>query len=270
VGPESRYEFRDTYTMNLAKHTIKLGGNYSYNKYFEENTGDVLGSWTFGTAQYFDPDDAASLANLTDPVLFSASLPPINTKKPTQYVAFFVQDDWQLRENLVLNLGLRWERLINCCNEELDPSIFPVEVPLIDVSERGDKNNFGPRLGLVWDIEGEGTSVLRWGYGVYYGHVRTLGVLDEFRNFQQYSLEITNQIMHAPAPRASASAPGIPDALDALIAACLEKERARRPQTADALIDALDRLSSRLAWTHADADEWWSDYRERKAAAETA
>ncbi len=192
VGPESRYEFRDTYTMNLAKHTIKLGGNYSYNKYFEENTGDVLGSWTFGTDQYFDPDDAASLANLTDPVLFSASLPPINTKKPTQYVAFFVQDDWQLRENLVLNLGLRWERLINCCNEELDPSIFPVEVPLIDVSERGDKNNFGPRLGLVWDIEGEGTSVLRWGYGVYYGHVRTLGVLDEFRNFQQYSLEITN------------------------------------------------------------------------------
>ena len=61
------------------------------------------------------------------------------------------------------------------------------------------------------------------------------------------------------------SVPGIPEALDALIAACLEKDRARRPQTADAVIEALDRLSSRLAWTHADADAWWSGYRTRKA-----
>ena len=72
------------------------------------------------------------------------------------------------------------------------------------------------------------------------------------------NLEITNQIMHAPAPRAAASGVGgIPEALDALIAACLEKDRSRRPQTADAVIDALDRLSSRLAWTQVDADAWW-------------
>ena len=85
------------------------------------------------------------------------------------------------------------------------------------------------------------------------------------------NLEITNQIMHATAPRAAASGvPGIPGALDALIAACLEKDRARRPQTADAVIDALDRLSSRLAWTQADADAWWSAYRESRKAATTA
>ncbi len=86
------------------------------------------------------------------------------------------------------------------------------------------------------------------------------------------NLEITNQIMHASAPRAAASGvPGIPAALDALIAACLEKDRARRPQSADAVIDALDRLSSRLAWTQADADAWWSEYREsRKEAAKPA
>ena len=85
------------------------------------------------------------------------------------------------------------------------------------------------------------------------------------------NLEITNQIMHAPAPRAAASGvPGIPDALDALIAACLEKDRARRPQTADAVIEAMDRLSSRLAWTQPDADAWWSAYREGRKAATTA
>ena len=81
------------------------------------------------------------------------------------------------------------------------------------------------------------------------------------------SLEITNQIMHAPAPRAAASGvAGIPEALDALLAACLEKDRARRPQTAEAVIEALDRLSSRLAWTQPDADAWWSAYRESRKA----
>ena len=73
------------------------------------------------------------------------------------------------------------------------------------------------------------------------------------------NLEITNQVLHAPAPRASASADiTVPEGLDLLIAACLEKDRARRPQSVEAVIEALDRLSSRLAWTQVDAEAWWA------------
>jgi eukaryotic-like serine/threonine-protein kinase len=76
------------------------------------------------------------------------------------------------------------------------------------------------------------------------------------------NLDISNQVLHAPAPRASAAgAAGIPEGLDALIAACLEKDRARRPQTIDAVVEALDRLSTPLAWTRADAEAWWAKYR---------
>ena len=78
------------------------------------------------------------------------------------------------------------------------------------------------------------------------------------------NLEIGNQVLHAPAPRAAASGiAGIPEGLDALIAACLEKDRARRPQAMSAVIDALDRLASRLAWTQGDAAAWWERHRER-------
>ena len=79
------------------------------------------------------------------------------------------------------------------------------------------------------------------------------------------SLEISNQALHLTAPRASASISGVPEALDALIAACLEKDRLRRPQTMDALIQALDRITTRLAWTQMDASAWWREYR-REAA----
>ena len=82
------------------------------------------------------------------------------------------------------------------------------------------------------------------------------------------NLEIGNQVMHRPAPRVNDSGVvQVPDALDALIAACLEKDRARRPQSADAFIEAVDRLASRLAWTPADAADWWTRYRQRHGAA---
>ena len=82
------------------------------------------------------------------------------------------------------------------------------------------------------------------------------------------NLDISNQVLHTLAPRASAhGAAGIPESLDALIAACLEKDRVKRPQTMDQVINALDRLSSRLAWTQVDAAAWWSAYRANRKAA---
>jgi len=87
-------------------------------------------------------------------------------------------------------------------------------------------------------------------------------------------LELSNQALHRPAPRVSESEPSVPEALDALVAACLEKDRARRPQTADAVIEALDRVASRLSWTPSDASAWWAAHREQRriaaAAVETA
>ena len=68
-----------------------------------------------------------------------------------------------------------------------------------------------------------------------------------------------------PAPRVSARIE-VPEGLDALIAACLEKDRTRRPQTVQAVVDAIDRLASRRAWTQSDAAAWWNDYRRRAAS----
>jgi hypothetical protein len=192
LGPESRWEFKDTYGITRASHDIKFGGEYNYMPYLEENTGNILGSYSFSKDQVFNPSDPASIAGLTGAATFSASLPPIHTQRPTKYAVGFVQDDWKLRPNVTVNIGLRYERLYGCCNEDLNPSMFPVAIPYIDVSQRGDRNNFGPRAGFAWDLRGDGASVVRGGYGRYYGHTRILGALNEFRNYQQFSITISN------------------------------------------------------------------------------
>jgi uncharacterized protein YifE (UPF0438 family) len=192
LGPEARWQIKDTYAISRSGHDIKFGIDYSYMPYQEENTGNILGSYTFSQDQYFNPDDPASLANLRGATTFTASIPPINTKHPTKYYVGFVQDDWKLLSNVTLNLGLRYERLYGSANEDLDPSIFPIPIPYIDVSVRGDTNNFGPRTGVAWDVAGDGETVVRGGYGLYYGHVRILGNLNEFRNYQRFTVNITN------------------------------------------------------------------------------
>ncbi len=75
------------------------------------------------------------------------------------------------------------------------------------------------------------------------------------------SLAISNQVLHVPAPRVHDAGVEIPEGPDALIASCLEKDRNRRPRSAEAFIEALDRLASRLAWTQIDAAAWWSAFR---------
>ncbi len=81
------------------------------------------------------------------------------------------------------------------------------------------------------------------------------------------SLAISNQVLHAPAPRVRDAGVEVPEGLDALIAACLEKDRNRRPRSAEAVVEALDRLASRLAWTQLDAATWWSEFRKSRRPA---
>ena len=84
------------------------------------------------------------------------------------------------------------------------------------------------------------------------------------------NLEISNQVLHTPAPRVSSLVPQVPEGLDALIAACLEKDRSKRPASADAFVEALDRASTRLAWTQRDATAWWDEFNREAQGTEPA
>lgn len=193
VSPESRWEFKDTYTRSYSHHELKFGGEINRNHYIEDEAINYLvGTMTFPTDQAFNPSNPASVAALTKPTLFTATSDPVSTNHPSKYYVAFVEDDWKALPNVTVTLGLRYERLYGPLNEDLNPNDFPVTLPYVDVGARGDTNNFGPRTGFAWDVAGDGKTVIRSGYGMYYGHVRTLATLEEFRNFHRLSITIAN------------------------------------------------------------------------------
>jgi hypothetical protein len=108
ISPEKRWGFRDTYTMNFSRHTLKFGGEYNYNPYVSEdalNLVDAGGTYTFGRDQPFDPNNPATIAALTGATNYSAATDPTTVSHPTHYYVAFVQDDWQIASNVTVRCG---------------------------------------------------------------------------------------------------------------------------------------------------------------------
>jgi serine/threonine-protein kinase len=73
--------------------------------------------------------------------------------------------------------------------------------------------------------------------------------------------DLTYQVLHATPHLASECSPfAVPVELDALIARCLEKDPAARPQSVKEVSDALDALLAQLPWTQRQIDAWWQKH----------
>ncbi len=188
LGPEKRFQFKDTITLSREKHSIKMGVDFSHIPFSDDALYNLNGYYVFGTDQFIDGSDA-SIAALHDPVFFGASLPAVNDSVPSQHLAFFVQDSWRPGGNVSVDLGLRWDKQFGSFNERLTPD---PRIPFADPSSRGDSNNFGPRVGITWDVRGNGKSIARAAAGKYYDNIRTLINFSEYRNLVQFNISIVN------------------------------------------------------------------------------
>ena len=185
MGPEHRYQVKDDFAYQLpsglGKHQMKWGADFSYVPFQEDQLGSPLGSWTFPLDQPYDANNPK-----TWPTSYTQSI-PIYASLPSKYFGMYVQDDWEAAAGLTLNLGLRYDRQLGAYGDYLtkDQALtaeligqaavqFPLPVPFIDESARGNGQNFGPRVGLAWDPARNGRTNVHAGWGRYYDNMRTL------------------------------------------------------------------------------------------------
>jgi outer membrane receptor protein involved in Fe transport len=174
---EHSYEFADNFSISRGKHLLKFGADVIRFHDLNDNLFQESGAYSYNNRVDFISDYAAAVNNLPNPVCGSPTTPlscfssfnqgfgPTAFEFTTWDYGFFFQDDWRIKPRLTLNLGLRWDY-----EKMPDPQIPNAALPATSQFP-SDRNNFGPRVGVAWDITGRSKSVLRGGYGIYYGRI---------------------------------------------------------------------------------------------------
>ncbi len=127
-----------------GSHSVKAGIDVIRNRVRIESPGPVQGMYFFTSLANFLAGRYASYQQ--------AFGETGSSQKNTNY-GVFLQDEWRATPRLTVNAGLRYDV------QELPE---PVET---------DRDNISPRLGVAWDVRGNGRSVLRTAAGIYYAPV---------------------------------------------------------------------------------------------------
>jgi hypothetical protein len=186
------YQIRDDLSLLKGNHQLKTGVNFNYLWHL----GIRNGNEHYATVNFFD-DPSVILNNTNGRYPQGFQTPGIvrswqqanggavngqgswqDTTSNAQQVGLWFQDDWRIRPALTLNLGLRYDRDFNLMVQEK----FAMNATRIALEAIGHpdgaypKNptmDFSPRVGFAWDLSGEGTRVIRGGYGLYIDQYNT-------------------------------------------------------------------------------------------------
>lgn len=159
------YTVADDVYYTKGKNGFKFGA--LINRYNQSVTGTLLaGSITY-----------PSLANFFNavPSKYTAPTPGSNFNRDFIYntLGFYAQDDWHAAQRLTFNLGLRYEFITTPW--ELNNNGYAIRDHALDATPtqgpifvNATKLNFSPRVGLAWDVLGDGKTSVRSAFGIYY------------------------------------------------------------------------------------------------------
>ena len=150
-----QYEVNDTLSAVKGRNAVKFGGDviraHTGGNSKEFGGPSYLGKFTYNTCTLALSvcESSTYLDNIGNVANYTQSYGNANYTVDDTLWALFVQDDYHVRPNLTLNLGLRYER---------------------QTFADSDKD-FAPRVGFVYNFRGDGKTVIRGSYGIYYSQI---------------------------------------------------------------------------------------------------
>ena len=160
---------------------------------------NLNGTYTFLVDLPFDGTSATTSTYCPTPTAtscphsFSQSAVPLLYYLPSTQQAYFLEDSWKVKQNLTINAGIRYD--LQKGSPFLDTYTPNPAKPIIPYEgnphDRGDYNNFGPRVGFSYDPFKKQKDVIRGGYGIFYNFVQTELSEGEKLNFVACSISLT-------------------------------------------------------------------------------
>jgi hypothetical protein len=188
-GDTDAYQLSDDITLVRGSHQIAVGGNVAYWTHYTVDGQRGVGLWTF--------DGSATGLGLAD--FLTGRLTRLEHARPgvldltQKYLGLYAQDTWRIASRLTLNGGVRWEpffgqHLLNKAIANFDIDNFRNNVTStvyrnapagflypgdsgFPAGKSGLNNkwtNFAPRVGLAWDVTGDGRTAVRTSYSLGY------------------------------------------------------------------------------------------------------
>ncbi|HXE80030.1 MAG TPA: carboxypeptidase-like regulatory domain-containing protein [Vicinamibacterales bacterium] len=197
ITNQNDFQIFDNVTWIKGRHTLKAGGSITFRSREVLNADLIVGQFAFNNNQtsncagrgsdcVLDPNtgfDVASFllgfASAKNRRLFDAET---YTEKKPEY-ALYIQDDFRVTHNLTVNMGLRWDVFppwieVDDRQSNFDPSTGKFVVASPDAVINGvrvgrylqtySKGDVGPRFGFAYDVGGDGRTVIRGGWGVFW------------------------------------------------------------------------------------------------------
>ena len=177
---EEKFEIMNNFSKQVGRHSLKFGVDYARLPVFY---ADLSGGSPGSIAFFDDPSVIVNNTNGKYPQGFQTPgiVRSIAVSSGTQaegrsnkawFAAAYVQDDFKVTPKLTLNLGVRYdinEMSNNCCWDQnrMGRILREIGHPFGQLPKT-DKNNLAPRVGLAYDVRGDGRDVARASFGLFY------------------------------------------------------------------------------------------------------